>query len=289
MDNTLITGMMLCLCAPALAGDFEQTINASEVRHVTIGLTSGEIEVTGWKKQTIEIVATVDPHVKVDGKTVGIGLFDLENPPTTSDEARQWGVEVEELRVHMPEGADLTVRTLAGDLRIKNLTGRTTVAVVSGDIRVENCSGPLEIDAVSGEIDIRGLTADLTAQAVSGDIEVRGFDALMLEAKSVSGSVTVRDTKARTVRLSSHSGDVTYAGSTPSDGSIELTTFSGDAVATLPADSGFEVDGTTFSGSVSLEREAEISDRSNHRLRARTSKPGPRLRLKSYSGNIVMK
>jgi DUF4097 and DUF4098 domain-containing protein YvlB len=288
MRIATITALGVCLCRPALAAEFERDIAAEQLRQVTVAVASADVVVTGWKEKKLRVEADDDPGVKVDGKSVAIGSFDADHPPDTPDRAAEWAGKATEIAVRMPADVALTVRTLAGDVVVEALAGRVRLAVVSGDLRVEGCSGTVDVEAVSGDIQIVDLTADLSAQAVGGDVEVRGFEALVLEAESVSGSVTVRESEARTVRISSHSGDLLYAGRTPADGSVELTSFSGDAVVRVPEGSGFEVDASTSSGEVSLGVDAEISEKTQRRLRARTSQPGPRLRLKSFSGSVAV-
>ena len=289
MRITLIATLVLVAGAPALAAEFEQTIAADGVRQVTVAVASAEVFVTGWKETSIKVEADADPVVKVDGKAVTIGAFDVEKPPTRPEEVAEWEGRASEITVRMPAAAALTVRTLAGDVVVKAVAGRVQLHVVSGDVRVEGGSGPTGVEAVSGDVGITGLSADLDVQSVSGEITVRGFAGLVLEGKSVSGAVDVRDAEARTVRLSSHSGDVIYRGEVPDDGSVELTSFSGNAMVALPPGSGFEVEASTGSGSITLGPEAEVSERSERRLHARTTKPGPRLRLKSFSGDVVVK
>jgi hypothetical protein len=284
-----LTAIGLCFAGPAFAGDFERTFPADKVRHVTIAVADADVTAIGWTETKVKVVADGDPGVEVTDDAIAIGRFDPKKRPKDHHKWTHWHSDLSSVKVYLPAAADLEVRSLSGALEVEKIAGRMKLLVISGDVRLSDCSGAADLEAVSGDVTIRGLSADLNARAVSGEVTVIGFDALNLEVKSVSGEIAIRDAKTRTTRIATHSGDLFFQGDAPADGSIEMTTFSGDVEVRLPDKRGFELDASTFSGEVSVKRSLTLREGSQNRVRGRTKTVGPRLRLKSHSGDVQVK
>ena len=80
-------------------------------------------------------------------------------------------------RIHyvllVPPDITLEVRTDAGDVRVKDLTGEVRITVAAGDVTAEHLSGPLQVHSDSGEISGIGLrTATTDVEASAGDIDL---------------------------------------------------------------------------------------------------------------------
>jgi hypothetical protein len=82
-----------------------------------------------------------------------------------------------ECRIHyvllVPPDTSLEVRTDAGDVRVKDLTGEVRITVAAGDVTAEHLAGPLLVRSDSG--DIRGIglrTATTDLETSAGDIDL---------------------------------------------------------------------------------------------------------------------
>src|SRR5699024_7053158 len=111
--------------------------------------------------------------------------------------------------VTVPEGTNLDLKTISGQVTVSNVHGELAVNTTSGSVQVSDHVGDLTVQTVSGNTDLEGikgtvhtdstsgnLTATgegglLNASSVSGNLGLSGFDAKALEADSTSGEISV--------------------------------------------------------------------------------------------------
>jgi DUF4097 and DUF4098 domain-containing protein YvlB len=116
---------------------------------------------------------------------------------------RRGGVGV---RVTLPEGADLEIRTASADVRAAGRLGQVRVETASGDVYLEGSIGALHATTASGDVSAADVAGSAQITTASGDVRV-GQVAGSLEVKSASGTQTIRQVQGR-ARLDSASGDV---------------------------------------------------------------------------------
>ncbi|HWH00884.1 MAG TPA: DUF4097 family beta strand repeat-containing protein [Pilimelia sp.] len=98
-----------------------------------------------------------------------------------------------ELVLRVPPQVAVEVRTDAGAVRLRDLTGEVQVAVSAGDVSADALAGPLRIRSDSGEISAAGLRGDrVEVRADAGEIRL-GFaePPAAVSVVSSAGDVTV--------------------------------------------------------------------------------------------------
>jgi len=119
------------------------------------------------------------------------------------------------VRVKVPRGASVVIRTTSGDvtitgvearrLDVRTASGTVTLAGVRGRVLVESVSGPVTIDSVDGPVDARTVSGSIFGRnlllsdyselaTVSGDIALAvasGLESMGFDLRSVSGSLRV--------------------------------------------------------------------------------------------------
>jgi hypothetical protein len=98
-----------------------------------------------------------------------------------------------QIRVRVPRGASLRVRTSSGSVTVEGLEGgKVDVRTTSGSVTLRRVHARVLVDSVSGSVDIDSADGPLDARTVSGRIEGRR---LLLsdycELSSVSGSIDI--------------------------------------------------------------------------------------------------
>lgn len=176
-------------------------------------------------------------------------------------------------------GRDIRVSSVSGDVGLEH-GDRAQVVTTSGDLGIADCAA-LVLETKSGDIGIEGVSGMVRAQSSSGDIRMEGVGG-PIEARSLSGDLEL-EVGEGPVKASTTSGNVSLdAGAGFSGG--EIDTKSGDVEAELGGAS-LEIYAETVSGDVELDGET-APDRIPRRLKALSGQGGPRLVLRSVSGNV---
>lgn len=266
---------------------FEREIPASAAGVVEISNVAGLIDVTGWDRAAVQVVARLGRDVErvelvnESGRIrVRVVLPRKDNVKGTTD-----------LTVRVPKDSSVEVSSVSADVRLGGTTGRQDLQTVSGDVQTEIAGNDIEVTAVSGDIRLRGSGAatNVRVNSVSGDLTLERI-AGVLNAVSVSGDVALEMDDASDVRVRTTSGDVRLRAGLQRGARLEMATVSGDLTANVPAVAGFTTDIKTFSGDISncfgaaAERTSQYGP--GQRLDVRHGEGAATVRLKSMSGDI---
>lgn len=86
-----------------------------------------------------------------------------------------------------PRAARLTLATVRGDLRVRDISGSLTVGAVSGD-GVLRRVGPLTLGETCGDLSLHGATGEVRIREVFGDARLQEVDGL-LSVRAVRGDL----------------------------------------------------------------------------------------------------
>ncbi len=190
---------------------------------IRVETSSGDVEVVGHREQKVVVEAEEAEEGSV--KLVPRDKNTLEVTFEGRGSFASGGV-----RLRVPAGSILDVRTQSGDVRMRDLGGEARVRTLSGDISVTGAVGA-------------------ALHTVSGDLRVEG--AGVTRAKTVSGDVDVRELRAGsaiTVDLESTSGDLHWSGTCGAGCRLTAASVSGDVVLALDARSSFRLTQQSHSG-----------------------------------------
>jgi hypothetical protein len=123
----------------------------------------------------------------------------------------------------------------------------TQVGVVNASTIVSGISANISAKSVSGDITLDGVTGSVDAKTVSGDIEARGLDG-DLAFNSVSGDLTLVGGTLRRLAARTVSGQVTADIDVPEGGGLKVSTVSGQVAVRVPASASARVDLRSASG-----------------------------------------
>ncbi len=202
--------------------------------------------------------------------------------------------------VLVPEDANVTIRTMSGDIRVTRIGGELRAQTMTGNVVAGAARQLAMLRSVSGNIEITDAAAEdfAAAQTVNGNITVRGLKARAIQLGVVSGNVHVENTQATRMTLKAVSGNVEYAGELTRNGQYEFTSHSGDIRLTLAGSTGFELRASTFSGTVQSDfavdrrgeeapgRTGQAAFSSGRAIRGAFGDASAMLALRAFSGNI---
>ncbi|HEY7877921.1 MAG TPA: DUF4097 family beta strand repeat-containing protein [Gemmatimonadaceae bacterium] len=260
----------------------DTTVALSPGGVVELSLVSGEIKVTSWSSDKVQIKASTEGGIlRVDATPGRVSLSVRSDRGDMGDTQYQVTIPAgARLIAHSVSGdvttsggSEVEAHSTSGDVDVSTVTGRATVESVSGSVKATRIGAGLRVSSVSGDVTADNVTGDIDAQSVSGDIVLGGARSSFVRTQTVSGETRFGGTIDRNGRYEfhSHSGDVELAIS-PAGVTFSVQTFSGDLQSDFPmtlqpgAEMGskhmeFSINGggarvavETFSGDVTIER-----------------------------------
>jgi hypothetical protein len=292
----VLVASLALAAAAARANNFQEQVAADPRGEVDVSNISGRIEVTGWDKPQVAVMADLSgdtQRVRVitgGGHTRVCVTYGNSNGCDSGGWSDDGGSV--RLEIKVPRESQLEVSAVSADITSRGVAGTQRLHTVSGDIDAELGSGNDEVNSVSGTVNLHGSGQDgtLHAASVSGDLRVTNV-AGELEARTVNGTLTAQLSPARLVRLNTTSGDIALSTILASGGTIETETVSGNQKIEASAPGGYSYDVKTFSGDIT-NCFGQRSDKSEYgpgdRLQGTRKAGGGQVRMQSLSGDLFL-
>jgi DUF4097 and DUF4098 domain-containing protein YvlB len=284
---------------------FSRTVRIGRNGTFDLSNVTGDVIVTGGGGDDVRIDATkrvrtneADAQALLQAIQVQItersGLVEVR---TELPRRRNWSGGVD-YTIALPNSANVTLRTVSGDLRISNVRGELRAETVSGDVIASQLGRVRTLKAVSGDIQVTDAEgAELTAGTVSGDVVARNLRVKAIDLESVSGDLRFTDVESDRVNLRTINGDIEYNGRLTRSGRYDMQSHSGDIRLTAAGNPGFDIDANTFSGDIrsdfQLRSGAQLTSAGDRRggnrsLRGAVGDASAILTLRSFNGDIVI-
>jgi len=290
--RVVVAVLLPAVAAAAAAANertFDRQVPAQPRGVVEISNVSGSVEVSGWDRNEVNVHAELDSGVErvdvsSDGGRTSIKVI-LAHASGHGGETR--------LQVKIPKESELNVSAVDADVTTNAMLGVQRLSAVSGNIAAELAGADVELKTVSGDLRLKGhgLPARLHVSSVSGDVHLE-HGAGELEASTVNGTLIVSFDSARAVRVRTTSGDLHIEGKLTRGATLEASTVSGDLSVRARADGGYAYEVSSFSGDItdcfnaSPERTSKYGPGS--RLEGTRGEGAGRLRVKTMSGDVQL-
>jgi DUF4097 and DUF4098 domain-containing protein YvlB len=230
----------------------DTTVSLSRSGTVDLQSFSGDISIVGTDGDQVKVQATSHSRLTFESSSARVSLVespeghDSYGDDDDDDDDNDSGHS--RIVVSMPKTARLMVRSLSGDIKLRdvadveghsvsgnldvtNVASHAMLETISGDATVIHVSAGVRVNTVSGNIRAKQITGEVSAQSVSGDVVLDDITSSFVRSETVSGEVHFSgpvDPKGR-YEFHSHSGDldVNIAGG-GSDATLDVETYSGD-------------------------------------------------------------
>jgi DUF4097 and DUF4098 domain-containing protein YvlB len=288
---------------PEITEQFSRTVRLGRTGIVDIETMSGDVTVTGGSGTDVRIEAVKrvrQPDEERARAILADASIDVSERPgrleirTSTPRTRSAAASVD-FTLEVPNGADVIVKTMSGDVRVSNIRGELRADTLSGDLIVSSVSRVQHARTVSGDIDMSGVEGDIIAGTMSGDVVVHSVKARSLRLEAVTGDVRLTDIELERADIGTINGDIDYTGRLARGGRYELHTHSGDIRVTPAAAAGFDLEANTFNGDVVSEFEMKLGPRpdndrrrSNRSVRGTFGDAGAVVSLRSFNGDITI-
>lgn len=276
---TIIALLALAVCAPAALAQnknkdkspknknsepgeqMERTIAASQNVVVTLCMASGDVQVKGWDRPEIKVVATSVRQLELQGggaspaQRVEVVLSNA--PKASQDEALVCDCRaVSDLEINVPRGATVEIKTRSGDIEVSQVAV-ARINNTSGDISLSNVAKGVEAQTISGDISLSDSGGRIILNTVGGDVEasnIRTTEASDdFKAHSTSGDISLDDVAQARLSANTTSGMITMTGRLAQRGNYDLNTFSGDVVLNIPSNSSFKLNARAQQGTINTD------------------------------------
>jgi len=285
----LMGGLLVANAAVAAESVDESRPASAEGRIQFIGVT-GDIEIIGHDAGEWLLSGTLGDDVDELVIEGGPDDWTIRLEMKKGNIGWNLGRKSTELRMLVPRKSELDVKTVSGDLQLRELDGRSVSAkTVSGDLDLADVTPQrLSASSVSGDVNAKGGASEINRiRSVSGDVETTGTGG-RVELETVSGNLSVEGRAVSELSIESVSGDV-VARIRPTERSrIDISSHSGDVELLLPAETGIRVEAETFSGSISSAFGGEVrSGRGpGESMSMEAGSAGVEIDASTFSGNL---
>jgi DUF4097 and DUF4098 domain-containing protein YvlB len=288
MRVAAVIAATLLLARAAGAEEIEKRAQADPRGEVVIVNVAGEVQVTGWDRNEVQVNADLSEGVqRLDFKTSGARTtIEVVLPKGRSYQGST------DLVVHVPRNSSLTTNTVSADQTIKDVRGMQRLQSVSGQIQTELWNEDLELKNVSGEIQVNGHSGKgaLRATSVSGDLRLHHIGPEM-ELNTVTGDMQVQAEEVSKARIKTTNGDLELrAASLTRDVRIEAEGINGDLRFRFRGALDAEFDIQTFNGEIDNcfgpkpHRVSEYAP--GNALRFKEGNGEGRIRIKALNGTV---
>lgn len=256
---------------------------------VDLSLISGTIDVSAWSRNEVKIEAsTQEGRLRFSASRSRVGLSVEHEHEGRRGRYRSSGKTI--YKVVVPRGARLIMETVSGPITAKGVGGEIDAESVSGTIEIED-TRTLSLESVSGGVRARNVQGAAKVESVSGHVvleDVRGN----VEAESVSGPVRLSGIRGKYVSAGTVSGPIQFSGTVDPAGKYAFESHSGTIRLALPANTGARLSLETFSGSFRSDFPVTIGgDDGPGRGRsgeARIGRGNARIEAQTFSGSILI-
>jgi DUF4097 and DUF4098 domain-containing protein YvlB len=199
--KSLVSLLLSAFVASAAYADvtehFEHTYPLSAEGIVNLENVNGTVEITGWDRNEVSVVA--DKTAKTADDLTRIAI-------TIDATSERFSVKTERAKTSFLK------RTWKGQvyyhLKVPVRARLDKISVVNARLVIRDVSGPMTLETVNGDIDARGVTANGRFKSVNGSLSVsyaQIADVSEINFDTVNGSCTLITPAQAPLRIEGHS------------------------------------------------------------------------------------
>ena len=184
MKNLMFTCLAVLVAVSAFAQRrVEESYSVSSSDAIKLEFKfANDIKLMQWDKNEVKITAdvTIDDGEGNDSyslkqEKMGGDYIIKADYGDYFDKKKNWGnncsttTEINYV-VYIPKNADLSVKSISGNLFAESYSGNLTTDLVAGDVEIKKYNGKLNLKTVAGDLDVAMSKAKIDAKTVTGTI-----------------------------------------------------------------------------------------------------------------------
>jgi DUF4097 and DUF4098 domain-containing protein YvlB len=178
--GALMVSAFAISAAAQVTEDFHRTVPLSSTGRVSLGNINGNVTITGWERNEVQIDAVKKAR---DQQRLDAARIEVD---ANSDSVQ--------IKTKYPEGRNNNLATVTYELHVPRAARLDHIDLVNGSLEISQVSGEIDAELVNGKTDIRDLSGRLNISAVNGAIvaSFRTLDNVKdIRLKSVNGSINL--------------------------------------------------------------------------------------------------
>ena len=198
--------------APDYKEEFEKEFSFSPGGSLTLSNICGQIEISGWEEDRIEIYALKTVSGDLDSKVAGelmaqvaVQVVQQGNSVEVKTEKRNLlnqdcQVEVS-YWIKVPRRTDIQLISFNSYAMLENLEGDLELSIVNGSILLQELAGELKVDLVNGPILLENIRGSLVTNTINGSTQACLQDVESARLNTANGKITLALSAAAAVDL----------------------------------------------------------------------------------------
>lgn len=171
-------------------GEYRKTIGFSSGSDLVVEIGSGDVEISGWDGETLEVIAQGAAGFPAQGRGIrAYGFWSHRPDIDVRTTAKGYRIRTRSLdgpgkpprvdvRIRVPHSVLIEeIRAEDGNVSISDTYGGVAVSLGRGNVRVRNFSGPVDIAVGSGTVDVEVLDLrdgdSISISTGAGDVVLR--------------------------------------------------------------------------------------------------------------------
>src|SRR5690348_2837341 len=213
---------------------------------IRISGTFAELNIHGWKKDSVVITGTIPNDARFDG-----GFVTSVTPSTGAKYYMETatGVPSGELDLYVPAGARVWAKSGSAKISAEGMSGGLDLNIIGGSVQAIGDPHELTIESMDGSVTVQGSPSWARLKTATGDIAFTGNsdDAGLT---TVSGAIRVLSGRFERARIETVTGAVEFAGSVTHGGSLDVDTHSGAIDLWMSPKDGADFDVASVAGTI---------------------------------------
>jgi DUF4097 and DUF4098 domain-containing protein YvlB len=169
-------------------------------------------------------------------------------------------------------GADVSVDTARGDIKVRGGSGFVSLKSVQGVISLEKARGRVEVRGVNESVHLSDISGDLSAESTNGSIILDRIDSANVDLYTVNGNISydgpIKDRGL--YRLTTHNGLIAMPVPERANATLTVRTYNGGVRSTFPLGS-------------------DLPDRRAKRMTLTLGNGSAHVELESFGGTIALR
>ncbi|WP_129631362.1 DUF4097 family beta strand repeat-containing protein [Candidatus Oscillochloris fontis] len=234
----------------------------------------------GWNSSSARsALQRVDLHITQQGETLSVEVRHNGGVPFLFGRSPYADVQI-----GVPEGMNLDVQTISGDLAGEGIRSTGILQTVSGQLTLVDVAGDLQLRTTSGDLQLRDAGPGLKIETISGDVRIEGGSGA-LRVESISGDLDLRDLREALLDLDTTSGDIEVVGVF----SGQIHTTSGDVDLRFSPSANLKLSVTTMSGAIEYDLQLREVQQDWRSLQAVVGAGQAQLQVSTASGDVELR
>jgi DUF4097 and DUF4098 domain-containing protein YvlB len=196
-----VLGLLLATSAHAqITQDFHRTVPLSASGRVSLDNVNGNVEITGWNRNAVQIdaVKSARDQQRLDEARIDVdATSDSVEIRTHYPQGRtNYNPASVHYQLHVPQNARLDrINVVNGSLTVQKVSGEVAANLINGKLRVGDLAGHAELSTINGGIEANYASLnnvqEIKLKSVNGSIELGLPDSpnAQIKASTVSGGI----------------------------------------------------------------------------------------------------